>query len=83
MFRPGLAENAPDRAEIRAVAWVVRALTFDAKAKPNFSPVTDAWNIHNLAYELRVRPIAGNPEMLLVQSEKADLLFLPAGMCSL
>jgi hypothetical protein len=80
VLRPGLAEKAPDRVEIRVVAWVVRALTFDAKGKPNFSPVTDAWNIRNLAYELRVRPIAGNPEMLLVQS---DLLFLPAGMCSL
>jgi len=45
--------------KIRVVAWVVRTLTFDAKGKPNFSPVTDARNIRNLAYELRVRPIAG------------------------
>ena len=78
LFRRDLAENAPDRVEVRVVARVVRALTFDAKGKPGFSPVRDAWNIRNLAYELRVRPIAGHPEMLLVQSEKADFA-LPAG----
>jgi hypothetical protein len=78
LFRRDLADNAPDRVEVRVVARVVRALTFDAKGKPSFSPVTDAWNIRNRAYELRVRPIAGNPEMLLVQSEKADFT-LPAG----
>jgi hypothetical protein len=78
LFRRDLAENAPDRVEVRVVARVVRALTFDAKGKPGFSAVTDAWNIRNLAYEFRVRPIAGNPEMLLVQSEKADFM-LPSG----
>jgi hypothetical protein len=78
LFRRDLVENAPDRVEVRVVARVVRALTFDAKGRPSFSPVRDAWNIRNLAYELRVRPIAGNPEMLLVQSEKADFV-LPAG----
>jgi hypothetical protein len=78
LFRRDLAENAPDRVEVRVVARVVRALTFDAKGKPGFSAVTEPWNIRNLAYELRVRPIAGNPEMLLVQSEKADFM-LPSG----
>jgi hypothetical protein len=82
LFRRDLAENAPDRVEVRVVARVVRALTFDAKGRPSFSPVTDAWNIRNVAYELRVRPIAGNPEMLLVQSEKADFA-LPAGRYAL
>jgi hypothetical protein len=77
LFRRDLVDNAPDRVEVRVVARVVRALTFDAKGKPSFSPVTDAWNIRNVAYELRVRPIAGNPEMLLVQSEKADFTLPP------
>ena len=60
------------------VARVMRALTFDAKGKPTFSPISEAWNIRNVSYEFRVRPIAGNPEMLLVQSDKADFT-LPAG----
>jgi hypothetical protein len=78
VFRRDLAGNAPDRIEVRVVARVVRALTFDAKGKASFSPVSDAWNIRNSSYEFRVRPIAGNPEMLLVQPENADFA-LPGG----
>jgi hypothetical protein len=78
IFRRDLAGNAPERMEVRVVARVMRALTFDAKGKPTFSPISDAWNIRNVSYEFRVRPIAGNPEMLLVQSDKADFT-LPAG----
>src|SRR6266700_1780427 len=78
VFRRDLAGNAPDRIEVRVVARVVRALTFDAKGKPSLVPVSDAWNIRNISYEFRVRPIPGNPEMLLVQSEKPDFS-LPAG----
>ena len=78
IFRRDLAGNTPDRIEIRVVARVVRASTFDAKGKPNVVSVSDAWNIRSMSYELRVRPIAGNPEMLLVQSENPDFV-LPAG----
>jgi len=78
VFRRDLAGNAPDRIDVRVVARVKRALTFDAKGKASFSPVSDAWNIRNVSYEFRVRPIAGNPEMLLIQAEKADFA-LPAG----
>jgi hypothetical protein len=78
VFRRDLAGSAPDRMEVRVVARVVRALTFDAKGKASFVPVSDAWNIRNVSYEFRVRPLAGNPEMLMVQP--ADPNFeLPAG----
>jgi hypothetical protein len=77
LFRRDLAGNAPDRMDVRVVARVVRALTFDAKGKPGYSPVSDAWNIRNISYEFRVRPIAGNPEMLLVQSDKPDFTLGP------
>jgi hypothetical protein len=78
VFRRDLAANAPDRIEVRVVARVVRALTFDGKGKAGFVPVSNAWNIRNLSHEFRVRPIAGNPEMLLMQAENADFA-LPAG----
>jgi hypothetical protein len=78
LFRRELAGNAPERVDVRVVAQVTRAITFDSKGKPRFSPVSDAWNIRNISHEFRVRPIAGNPEMLLVQSEKPDFT-LPAG----
>jgi hypothetical protein len=78
VFRRDLAGDALDQIEVRVVARVMRAVTFDAKGKPNFSPVSDAWNIRNLSYEFRVRPIAGNPEMVLVQPKDSDFT-LPAG----
>lgn len=78
VFRRDLVGNTPDRVEVRIVARVVRALTFDAKGKPNSTPVSGTWNMRNNAYEFRVRPVAGNPEMLLMQPEKADFE-LPAG----
>jgi hypothetical protein len=77
-FRRDLAANAPDRVDVRVVARVVRALTFDAKGKASYSPVSDEWSIRNTAFEFRVRPIAGHPEMLLIQPENPDFT-LPAG----
>jgi len=77
LFRRDLAASAPERAEVRVVAQVVRAVTFDARGKPNFNPVSDAWNIRSKSYEFRVRPIAGRPEMLLVQSDKPDFTLPP------
>ncbi len=77
IFRRDLAGNAPERMDVRVVAQVTRALTFDAKGKPTFAQISDAWNIRNVSYEFRVRPIAGNPEMLLVQSDKADFALPP------
>src|ERR1700738_2358592 len=78
VFRRDLAGSAPDRIDVRVVARVVRALTFDGKGKASFVPVTDAWNIRNQSYEFRVRPLPGKPEMLTMQAEKADFT-LPAG----
>jgi hypothetical protein len=77
VFRRDFAGNAPERVEVRVVARVVRALSFDAKGKASFTPISDAWNIRNISYEFRVRPIPGNPEMLLVQAEKADFSLPP------
>jgi hypothetical protein len=78
VFRRDLVALAPERVDVRVVARVVRALTFDAKGKVSFAPVNDAWNIRNIFHEFRVRPIPGNPEMLLVQPEKAEF-GLPSG----
>ena len=77
LFRRDLVGNAPERIDVRVVARVVRALQFDSKGKPNFTSVSDSWNVRNISYELRVRPIPDNPEMLLVQSEKPDFELSP------
>ena len=77
VFRRDLVGNAPDRVEVRVVARVVRSLTFDSKGKPNPAPVSGSWNIRNTSYEFRVRPVAGNPEMLLMQPDKPDFELPP------
>jgi hypothetical protein len=78
IFRRDVAGNAPDRVDVRVVAQVMRAMTFDGKGKASISPVSDAWNIRKQSYEFRVRPIAGNAEMLLVTPADVDFT-LPAG----
>jgi hypothetical protein len=77
LFRRDLLGNAPERVELRVVARVVRALTFDPQGKRAFTPVSDSWNIRNISYEMRVRPVPGNPEMLLVQSENPEFALSP------
>jgi hypothetical protein len=77
VFRRDLAGSALDRIEVRVVARVARALIFDSKGKPSSAPV-DAWNIRNLPYEFKVRPVTAHPEMLLVQPKDPDFT-LPAG----
>jgi hypothetical protein len=78
LFRRDLAANAPDRMDVRVLARVARAVTFDAKGKPNTSTISDLWSIRSVSYEYRVRPLLGHPEMLLVQPANPEFL-LPAG----
>jgi hypothetical protein len=77
LYRRDLAGNAPERVDVRVVARVVRAMVFDARGKPSYKPVSDAWSIRNKTYEFRVRPVPRNPEMLLVQPENADFVLPP------
>jgi hypothetical protein len=82
VYRRDFVGNAPDRIEVRVVAQVARILSFDAKGRPNISPVSGTWNIRNVSYDFRVRPIVGHPEMLLVQPENPAFV-LPAGRYAL
>lgn len=77
VYRRDMTDNAPDRMDVRVVAKVARAISFDAKGKPVISPIADAWNIRNVSYEFRVRPLPGRPEMLLVQPGTPDFALSP------
>jgi hypothetical protein len=74
VFRRDLAGSVLDRIDV--AARVARALIFDSKGKPSSAPV-DTWNIRNLPYEFKVRPVTAH-EMLLVQPKDPDFT-LPAG----
>jgi hypothetical protein len=78
IFRRDVATNAPDRVEVRVIAKITRAMTFDAAGKPAITSVGDTWSVRSISYPLRVAPIPGNPEMLVLKSEDPDFV-LPAG----
>jgi hypothetical protein len=82
VFRRDLANITPDRAMLRVIAQVVRALTFDAGGRPTTANLSDVWVVRSNAYQVRMAPVADNPEMLLIRSDPADLV-LPSGRYAL
>jgi hypothetical protein len=82
VFKRDLINNAPDKASLRVVARVVRALTFDPKGKAKFADVDATWVVRGNSYIMKVAPIANNPEMIVIRPENADFVF-PAGRYAL
>jgi hypothetical protein len=78
LFRRDLANAAPDRVMLRVIARIVRALKFDSGGKPITTAIDDEWVVRSNAYQMRVAPIADNPEMILIRPDPSDLV-LPAG----
>jgi hypothetical protein len=81
VFRRDLVNSAPDRVNVRVVAKVVRALTFDPSGKASVTNVEHAWVVRSNSYQMRVAPVADNPEMILIRPD-ADVT-LPAGRYAL
>jgi hypothetical protein len=82
VFRRDLANDAPDRVAIRVVAQVARALTFDAAGKPTVANIEGSWVVRSNAYQMRVAPVEGNSEMIVIRPEHPEVLF-PAGRYAL
>jgi hypothetical protein len=78
VFRRDVATSAPDRAAIRVIAKVMRAMTFNTAGKANNIAVDNTWAVRGASYEFRVAPLSDNPEMLLIRPERSDFDF-PAG----
>jgi hypothetical protein len=82
-YRRDLANSTPDRVEIRVIAQLMRALSFDAQGHPKTTAVVEpTWVVRSKSYELSVAPFAGNPEMILMRLAVPDLV-LPAGRYAL
>src|SRR5262249_5477687 len=77
VYRRDIAASAPDRVQIRVIAKIARAMTFDS-GQANTTSLDDQWTIRGNFYELRVAPVPENAEMLLIRSENLDFA-LPAG----
>ena len=82
VFRRDLMNNAPDRVSVRIVARVKRALTFDSRGNAKTANIEQSWVIRGNSYEMRVAPLADNPEMIVIRSDPTDFIF-PAGRYTL
>jgi hypothetical protein len=82
VFRRDLTTSAPDRVSVRAVAKLMRGMTFDSTGKASTTTLEDIWTIRNASYEFRVAPLPDNSEMFVFRHEKSDFVF-PAGRYAL
>jgi hypothetical protein len=82
VFHRDLANNAPDRIAVRVVAQVIHELTFGPEGKAKMLDVKQSWVIRNNSYQMRVAPLADNPEMIVVRPDPPDSV-LPAGRYAL
>jgi hypothetical protein len=81
VFRRNLMNDAPDHVTIRVVAQVMHALSFTS-GKATKTSVDDAWAVRNNSYEMKVAPVEGNPEMIVIRPQN-DRFSLPAGRYAL
>ena len=81
VFQRGLINNAPDRTVVRVVAQVMRAVTF-VGGKAKTTAVQNSWAVRPKTYEMRIGPVDGNPDMVMIRSENPDIP-LPAGRYAL
>ena len=82
VFHRDLATNAPDRIAVRVVAQIIHELTFGPNGKPKMVDVKESWVIRNKSYQMKVSPLADNPEMIVVRPDPPDFVF-PAGRYAL
>lgn len=75
-YRRDFATAAPSRAAIRVIARITRAMSVTAGKVEN-RPIDDAWAIRNIDFDLKVSPIEGKPEMLLLRGDTPDFVLTP------
>jgi hypothetical protein len=72
VFRRDSATNVADQAEIRVIAKISRALSFDASGKPVVAPIDDTWVMRNIAVSYRTAPFRDKPDMYEIQNANPD-----------
>jgi hypothetical protein len=81
-FRRDLATDAPEKVNIRVVAKVLRALTFDPKGKASYKKLDAQWAVRGNSYEYAVAPLAGRADMVILRPVTNSFV-LPAGRYAL
>jgi hypothetical protein len=72
VFRRDSAVSALDHAEVRIIAKVGQAMTFDPNGKPVISKGTDSWVIRNISVPYQTAPVQARPDMYEVTGGDAD-----------
>ena len=73
VFRRDSATNALDRAEVRVIAKIAQAMTFDKAGKPVVTKAEESnWVIRNISYPYLTAPLKGQRDMYEVIGEDAD-----------
>jgi hypothetical protein len=80
IYRRDLLNHAPDRVSVRAVAQVMRALTFGREGKSSYTNVELV--VRGNSYQMSVAPAADSPEMIVILPERENFSF-PAGRYAL
>jgi hypothetical protein len=77
VFRRDSTTSAADRAEVRLIAKITRAIGFDGAGKPIDSKIDDTWVIRNISIPYRTAPSKDNPDMYEIQSENPEAALSP------
>ncbi|WP_213769868.1 hypothetical protein [Bradyrhizobium sp. dw_78] len=77
VFRRDSAVNALDHAEVRIIAKVAQAMSFDPSGKPIIAKGTDSWVIRNISSPYQTAPIKGHSDMYEILGDDADKALSP------
>lgn len=77
VFRRDSSVNALDRAEVRIIAKVARAMSFDPSGKPVISKGGDSWVIRNISIPYQTAPMQGHSDMYEVLGGDTDKALAP------
>ena len=77
VFRRDSASSAADHAEVRVIAKIVRATSFDKAGKPIVSAAEDNWVIRNISIPYRTAPSRDNPDMYEIHGADEDSVLSP------
>jgi hypothetical protein len=72
VFRRDSAASAVDHAEVRVIAKIAAAMSFDPNGKPIISKAEDNWAIRNISYPYQTAPLRGHTDMYEVLAGDAD-----------
>ena len=76
VYHRELATSVPETASVRIVAKVMQATAF-AGGKPKSMAIEDTWAVRGGAVDLRIAPVPGNQEMIVIRAADPNFTLSP------